>query len=241
MCNWRPTVLVDPQNFSFLSVAKDTQNIAATAPEQPPIGGTGDNRQPIYAHCLDFTEGDQDYFYVGSEDFNIYCCNRQEGIVQGTFKDHDAPVTAVHVHPGQSQSEKHSEMADLLLSSSMDWTVKLWCPKTRASPVLTFESAQEYVYDVQWSPTHPSVFASCDAEGFVDIWNINGNVEVPVVRKQINENGGPLNCLRWSKDGRRIAVGDSQGYVTMLAIDQELAQPKPDDFQKVLDLVQQNS
>mmetsp|Transcript_37121 Transcript_37121/g.48796 ORF Transcript_37121/g.48796 Transcript_37121/m.48796 type:complete len:133 (+) Transcript_37121:1536-1934(+) len=132
-------------------------------------------------------------------------------------------------------------MADLLLSSSMDWTVKLWQPGTRSKPLMTFESGQEYVYDVQWSPTHPSVFASCDADGFVDIWNINGNVEQPVVRKQINENSSPLNCLRWSKDGRRLAVGDSQGFITMLACDQELYQPKPDDFQKIVDLVASNS
>ena len=91
---------------------------------------------------------------------------------------------------------------------------------------MTFESAQEYVYDAQWSPTHPSVFSSCDGEGFVDIWNINANTEVPIVRKQVTDNSSPLNCLRWSKDGRRMAVGDSQGYVTMLSCDQELAQGK---------------
>ena len=110
-------------------------------------------------------------------------------------------------------------MAELLLSSSMDWTVKLWSPNSRNEPLMTFESAQEYVYDARWSPTHPSVFASCDAEGFVDIWNINQNTEVPIVRKPVTERNSPLNCLRWSQDGRRIAVGDSQGYVTILACD----------------------
>ena len=37
-----------------------------------------------------------------------------------------------------------------------------------------------------------------------------------------------------------MAVGDSQGYVTILAVDQELAVPKQDDFDKILDLLQQN-
>lgn len=175
---------------------------------------------------------------MGSEDFNIYQCNhRQEGNVSKILKDHDAPVTSVHVHPGVGQSEKHGEMSELLLSASMDWTVKLWCPNTKLDPVVTFESAQEYVYDARWSPTHPAVFASCDAEGFVDIWNINANTEVPIVRKGITERSTPLNCLRWSNDGRRIAVGDSQGHVTILSCDQELYQPKQDDFDKVLDLV----
>ena len=103
MCNWRPTIFADPQSFNFLSVAKDQQNPAQAAPEQPGIGGQSENRNQIYAHSLDFTEGEQEYFYVGAEDYNIYQCNhRQEGEVTNTYKDHDAPVTAVHVHPGVS-------------------------------------------------------------------------------------------------------------------------------------------
>ena len=98
---------------------------------------------------------------------------RDEGFVKRMLRGHDAPITSVHVHPAVSQSDKHSELSELLLSSSMDWTVKLWCPSSRKTPLHTFESAQEYVYDARWCPTHPAVFASCDAEGFVDVWNIN--------------------------------------------------------------------
>ena len=61
--------------------------------------------------------------------------------MQGVRRGHDAPLTSVHVHPGASQSEKHAEMGDLLLSSSMDWTVKLWAPNHREDPIHTFESA----------------------------------------------------------------------------------------------------
>ena len=41
-------------------------------------------------------------------------------------------------------------MSELMLSASMDWTVKLWNPKNEYShaPIYTFESSQEYVYDV---------------------------------------------------------------------------------------------
>ena len=82
-------------------------------------------------------------------------------------------------------SERHSDMNELLLSSSMDWTVKIWSPNTQMHPLFTFESSQEYVYDAQWSPSHPGVFASCNVEGFVDVWNINNNREAPAVHKQI--------------------------------------------------------
>lgn len=48
-----------------------------------------------------------------------------------------------------------------MLSASMDWTVKLWYPKNedKHDPIQSFESSQEYVYDVEWSPVHPTVFA----------------------------------------------------------------------------------
>ena len=55
-----------------------TQDKASADPTQVAIGGNQDQRQPIFAHCLDFTEGEQEYFYVGSEDFNIYQCKMRE-------------------------------------------------------------------------------------------------------------------------------------------------------------------
>lgn len=83
------------------------------------------------------------------------------------FSGHQAPITKVNMHPGKSQTENQtslgakSDMSELMLSSSMDWTVKLWYPKNESKydPIATFECSQEYVNDVQWSPVHPSVFA----------------------------------------------------------------------------------
>lgn len=94
---------------------------------------------------------------------------------------------------------------------------------------------------MQWSPTHPAIFASCDAEGFVDIWNINKDREAPVARRQIFDDVRPLNSLRWSRDGRRLAIGDSTGQVSILAVDQEMSTAKSEDFDQVVSLVQQNS
>jgi dynein intermediate chain, cytosolic len=64
----------------------------------------------------------------------------------------------------------------------MDWSIKLWNPNVQSSPLYSFESSNDWVYDVQWSPKHPAVFASVDNGGHVNIWNINQNKESPVVR-----------------------------------------------------------
>lgn len=44
------------------------------------------------------------------------------------------------------------------------------------------------MYDVQWSPMHPGVFASCDGDGFVDVWDINKDTESPVCHTNAFEN-----------------------------------------------------
>ena len=42
----------------------------------------------------------------------------------------------------------------------------------------SFEDNSDYVYDVQWSPIHPALFASVDGMGRLDLWNLNTDTEV---------------------------------------------------------------
>jgi len=118
----------------------------------------------------------------------------------------------------------------------MDWTVKLWYPKVKTEPICTFESAQEYVYDVQWSSVNPGLFATCDGDGFIDLWDVNRDAEAPVARKKTGTRA--LNCLRWSADGRKIATGDSEGFVSLWSVDKELAMQRGEDFVKLERLIQ---
>ena len=42
----------------------------------------------------------------------------------------------------------------------------------------SFEDNGDYIYDVQWSPIHPAVFAAVDGMGKLDLWNLNKDTEV---------------------------------------------------------------
>lgn len=96
------------------------------------------------------------------------------------------------------------DLGDLVLSSALDWTVKLW--KTRApssnaaaasstssmlNPVTSNEqiaesllemSREDVVYDARWSPHKPGVFSSVDGAGNVEIWDLTVDTEIPVAR-----------------------------------------------------------
>mmetsp|Transcript_2586 Transcript_2586/g.4337 ORF Transcript_2586/g.4337 Transcript_2586/m.4337 type:complete len:224 (+) Transcript_2586:1293-1964(+) len=215
---------------------------------------------------MEFPEDETDKFYVGAEDNNLYQVNlhssgSREQQVWKTFVGHQAPITKMSLHPGKSMTDNKAsqgmitDMSELMLSSSMDWTVKLWYPKNEMTelPIATFEHSQEYVYDVQWSPVHPTVFAQVDGDGFLDIWNINIDMDSPIVHKMAFENQitsaaykdytdkRALNTLKWSRDGRRIAVGDFEGNVSIQqVIDKDLYVPMQGDFEFIENLIQKN-
>ena len=66
----------------------------------------------------------------------------------------------------------------LLLSSSFDWSITLWNPFKTVEPLNKIEFSENYVFDVKWNPVEYTMFASCDGDGFIDVWGLN-NLEEP--------------------------------------------------------------
>jgi WD40 repeat protein len=76
-------------------------------------------------------------------------------------------VTGLSSHNGQGAID----FGHLFLTSSIDWTVKLWSLKDNR-PLYSFEDNGDYVFDVAWSPVHPALFAAVDGNGRLDLWNL---------------------------------------------------------------------
>lgn len=68
------------------------------------------------------------------------------------------------------------------------------------------------------------------------MWDINKDIEAPVARKKTGSRA--LNCLRWSMDGRKLATGDSEGFVSLWSVDKEISMQKNEDFNKLERLIQ---
>lgn len=128
------------------------------------------------------------------------------------YKGHSGPIMGLHFHPLVGPIG----FFDLFLTSSVDWTVKLWRAKSLAkpsttahtiSPLYSFDEADDYVYDVRWHPAHPAVFGTVDGSGQFDLWNLNtDSTEVPVVSTTVGT-GRAINKLRWDRnEGRRAAL-----------------------------------
>ena len=193
VCGWTVDMLSLPQEYLELTT--------------PPPSKTED----LSPTCMSFPSSDPTSFLVGTEEGTIFPCHRYDraGAKAGVdarlrYRNHTAPVMSLDFHPARGPVD----LGDLVLSSSLDWSVKLWKTRTASSaaavpaPTITSSSAlnpnttsqeqivvplvdisrEDVVYDARWSPHKPGVFASVDGAGNVEIWDLTIDTEVPVTK-----------------------------------------------------------
>lgn len=219
MCSWSLDMLSQPQDSMELQY-KQSKAVAVT--------------------CLSFLAGDVNNFVVGSEEGSVYtaCRHGSKAGISDIFEGHYGPATGIDTHSAAGPID----FSYLFLTSSFDWTIKLWSHKN-PRPLYSFEDNGDYVYDVQWSPIHPALFAAVDGTGRLDLWNLNHDTEVPTASTN-SESMTSLNRLRWTHSGHQISVGDDDGHVFIYDVGEQLAVPRPDEwsrFQNTVHEIQANA
>ena len=102
----------------------------------------------------------------------------------------------------------------LILSSSFDWSIKLWSHATTEKGLMTFMAHDNIVSDVQWNSMHAAKFASCGADGKLMIWNLLKSTVLPAfVHHSV---GVAITKCSWNADGKHLAFGDSEGKISIL-------------------------
>ncbi|KAI5817098.1 WD40-repeat-containing domain protein [Pyronema omphalodes] len=239
VCGWTVDMLAQPQELLELVA--------------PPPSKTDD----LSPQCMAFPHSDPTYFLVGTEEGTIYPCHRYDraGAKAGVepriaYKGHAAPVMSVDFHPVRGPVD----LGDLVLSSSLDWSVKLWKARppastgatagaapTTAAPILDL-NREDVVYDARWSPNKPGVFALVDGSGSLEVWDITIDTEVPIAKTSPSPRVGAthltksLNKVAWEQhDGKRLAVGGLDSTVTVF--DVAMDPPRNEEWANVKRLV----
>ena len=188
VCGWTVDMLSLPQEYLELTT--------------PPPSKTED----LSPTCMSFPISDPTSFLVGTEEGTIFPCHRYDraGAKAGVdprlrYRGHTAPVMSLDFHPARGPVD----LGDLVLSSGLDWTVKLWKTRAPSTASVTASSAtssalhlnanneqtvtpildtsrDDIVYDARWSPHKPGVFSSVDGAGNLEVWDLNVDTEVPL-------------------------------------------------------------
>ncbi|KAI9798881.1 MAG: hypothetical protein M1833_004384 [Piccolia ochrophora] len=190
VCGWTVDMLAQPQEYLEITT--------------PPPSKTED----LAPTCAAFPQADPTYFLTGTEEGSIYACHRYDraGAKAGVeprlaYRGHAAPVTAIDFHPARGPID----LGDLVLSSSLDWSVKIWKARAPAAtsnmgsttttssggtpvptpiaPLLDL-SRDDVIYDAAWSPVKPGVFALVDGAGSLEAWDLTVETEVPLATAQ---------------------------------------------------------
>ncbi|OAX79164.1 hypothetical protein ACJ72_06521 [Emergomyces africanus] len=229
VCGWTVDMLSQPQEYLELTT--------------PPPSKTED----LAPTTMTFPQSDPTFFLVGTEEGAIYPCHRYDraGAKAGTdhrlsYRGHAAPVMSTVFHPGRGVVD----LGDLMLSSSLDWSVKLWrvrppaltstsgtsatTPAQVVAPVLDL-NREDVVYDARWSPHRPGVFALVDGAGSVEVWDLCTDTEVYAARATPTKARNAvieqsLNKVAWEeRDGRRLATGGLDGVLTVFEVGKDLS------------------
>ncbi|XP_034124498.1 cytoplasmic dynein 1 intermediate chain isoform X1 [Drosophila guanche] len=207
LCSWSLDMLSQPQDTLELQ-QRQSKAIAITS--------------------MAFPANEINSLVMGSEDGYVYSASRH-GLRSGVnevYEKHLGPITGISTHYNQLSPD----FGHLFLTSSIDWTIKLWSLKD-TKPLYSFEDNSDYVMDVAWSPIHPALFAAVDGSGRLDLWNLNQDTEVPTA--SIVVGGAPaLNRVSWTPSGLHVCIGDEAGKLYVYDVAEHLAQPSRDEWSR---------
>ena len=181
---------------------------------------------------------DTNNLLIGSDDNNIYQISLNEdsntrNVILNTFRGHDGPVYSIDFHP--SDYFNTSNFSHLFATSSADWTTKIWSKQNPLMPLITIESSNNYVYCSKWNPINASVLATGDGNGYLDIMDLNKDIETPIVHCKLGNEA--INKICWTEDAKRITVGDSGGKIQLFGLDKQIYSSTSEDSKKFEKLI----
>jgi dynein intermediate chain len=185
-----------------------------------------DNLNEIGPICISASQAVDNSIILGCDENNIYNIKLEEKRYNliDTFGGSKGPIFCVDNHPISPDGSK--DFCDLFLSCGADWTTKLWSTSQPEEPLLTFTQSKDYVYSAKWHPINPSLFATADGSGYIDLWDLNRDKELPTFRYNLKK---AINKLAWSSDGKKLAAGDINGHINIFSSEKDVLNVKIED------------
>lgn len=166
--------------------------------------------------CFDFNRKSEHLFIVGTEEGKIHKCSKAySGQYLETYEGHNMAVYAVKwntYHPR------------IFLSSSADWTVKMW-DHNIPTPIMSWDLSCA-VGDIAWAPYSSTVFSAVTSDGKVHIYDLSENKHEQFCEQKVVKRAH-LTHVCFNEHEPIILVGDNRGGVNSMKLSPNLRKVTP--------------
>ncbi|KAM9820662.1 cytoplasmic dynein 2 intermediate chain 2 [Neosynchiropus ocellatus] len=183
---------------------------------------------------LALSRWDPDTFLVGSEGGVLLRCSFSSQTLAATpsegesvtlrapavfsFRPGTGPIHSIHCSPFHR---------NVFVSAGTDGLAHLHS-LLQTDPLLSLRVSDSYVFDVQWSPTRPLVFAAATGQGEVQIFDLSHRSLKPAATIDHGAAGQAATCLSFnSQNPRLLAVGKTDGTVGIWQLSTYLTEQTP--------------
>lgn len=184
--------------------------------------------------ALSLSPWDSDTFLVGSEGGLLLRCSFSSHTVAAvvsegqsmtlrapavfSFRPCSGPVHSIHCSPFHR---------NLFVSVGTDGLAHIHS-LLQANPLLSLRVSDSYVFQVQWSPTRPLVFAAATGQGDVQIFDLGRGSLRPAATIEKGGTGQAAACLAFnSQNTCLLAVGKTDGTVSIWKLSADLTEQSP--------------
>ncbi|CBZ30071.1 putative dynein intermediate chain [Leishmania mexicana MHOM/GT/2001/U1103] len=194
---------------------KPNQKSGAAAATARGAGGGGAAEEAILSRqcggmCFDICPSDTAVYVVGTEDGSVLQCSKsQTENYDFEYEPHAELVYRVRWSPYS---------AAYFLTSSADWTSRLYKVGTRKAQLRFHSVRQDAVQDVTWSHTNALTFATVTAQGNVEVWTVMDAMH-PRANVEYCDHRRLSTILFAEQETSVLVVGDEEGDVTVFRLD----------------------
>ncbi|XP_020781794.1 cytoplasmic dynein 2 intermediate chain 2 [Boleophthalmus pectinirostris] len=141
-----------------------------------------------------------------------------------SFRKHSGPIHSIHCSPFHR---------NLFVSAGTDGLAHIHS-LLQANPVLSVRVSDSYIFQVQWSPSRPLVFAAASSQGEVQIFDLGHGSLKPTATIEKGGSGQAATCLAFnSQNTHLLAVGKTDGTASIWQLSGDLTEQGPREISQL--------
>jgi dynein intermediate chain 2 len=191
-------------------------------------GGPKDSEKTLGGVSLEWMqEAGPTKFLVGTEHGITLSCSRKPkkaceigtwfGAEQrGGYGKHFGPVCSVKRNPFHVK----------FFLTVGDWCCKMWMEELKG-PMLKTPYYPSFLSAASWSPSRAGVFYLCRHDGYIDTWDYYYRMNEVSLSQKVSD--AALTSISIPNQGGLVAVGDSDGVITLMQLCDALVTPQSNE------------